>query len=677
VDTSNPWTLNRLTVSAAGYTLGGNQLQLAGTAPSISFTSAIGTLTINNLVELAAASEVSVAVATRNVQLNGAVSGTGGLTKSGAGILECSAANSLTGSIAVNSGTLAAWQGGTFQQITGLTIGPGATWVNNYLSAGAGNNNRLPDTLPVTLRGGEFLQNAAWLTTTSETTGNFVLDRGFSTISGNYVGGQNRMTTLTMADLVRQNRSTVLVRGSNLGSGAAESVTVQSTAGISGLVGGGGGAGTTTISVLPYAIGGTSGNDLGSTLLTYGANGFRPLNTATEYATDLGAAGATENVRITAGATVNGAKTVNALVIAGHSITVSGTGALTPTSGVILGDANGSKTISKPVDFGSAEGLVYATENRGWFPFTLDGGLSGANGVTFSSPGAIQLSGINNYSGRTTVNAAEFRITATDAVPTGSVVFVADAARFLLLQGNQTVRGLSGNGNASSHYNAPSRTLTINTTGTGDSYDFAGQFAPTSVNDGNLHTSRNLNLVKTGPGTQAFSGNSSAWNGTATVSQGTLLVNGVLGDGTATVNVNGGTLGGTGTIYLAASKTCTVAQAAAVAPGVTTGATDIGTLTVNGAFDFQSNAVYHWQGNATTGDLVRVNGTLTLPAVATVNVKGSMPTPAILFAATALAGPGATDVSGWVVNGAAGVTVKVVGTTVQLLPPAGTVVMIR
>jgi hypothetical protein len=160
------------------------------------------------------------------------------------------------------------------------------------------------------------------------------------------------------------------------------------------------------------------------------------------------------------------------------------------------------------------------------------------------------------------------------------------------------------------------------------------------------------------------------------ISNGTFLVNTTVTNLGNVVVDSGATLGGTGTIYLAATKTCTVAQAAAVAPGVTTGATDIATLTVNGAFDFQSNAVYHWQGNATTGDLVRVNGTLTLPAVATVNVNGSMPTPSILFAATTLAGPGATDVSGWVVNGAAGV--KIVGTTVQLqTPPAGTLITIR
>lgn len=158
---------------------------------------------------------------------------------------------------------------------------------------------------------------------------------------------------------------------------------------------------------------------------------------------------------------------------------------------------------------------------------------------------------------------------------------------------------------------------------------------------------------------------------------------GALGYNTGHITVsNAATLGGSGTIVLATGKTNTVLAGGTIAPGSVTAGAEVGTLTVtNGTFAFQQNANYAWQYKDGAGDLVRVYGTLILPTVATVTVSqvsGAMPSAPTLFTATTLAGAGASDVSGWVLNGAPGCTLQISGTSVILkAPPKGTVIMLK
>src|SRR5439155_5800744 len=117
--------------------------------------------------------------------------------------------------------------------------------------------------------------------------------------------------TLNFADaangLTRINNGTFLFRSAggtvatNLGGGPATTTQANILIGNNatlGLIGGGGPAGSTTISILPYAIGADTAAGTGTTFVTYDVNGIRTLQSPGEFNATLIGAGATENVRV-------------------------------------------------------------------------------------------------------------------------------------------------------------------------------------------------------------------------------------------------------------------------------------------------------------------------------------------------------------------------------------------
>src|SRR5206468_5197079 len=96
------------------------------------------------------------------------------------------------------------------------------------------------------------------------------------------------------------------------------------------LSGGGGAAGTTSISIVPFAY----ADQMSSTpygFVTYDSNGIRPL-ASNEYATTFSNAVNPENVRLLVGSTFTGTNTytVNSIKPAGHFInSIGGTGTIT------------------------------------------------------------------------------------------------------------------------------------------------------------------------------------------------------------------------------------------------------------------------------------------------------------------------------------------------------------
>src|SRR5207244_10724314 len=144
---------------------------------------------------------------------------------------------------------------------------------------------------------------------TNETYAGLTFDGGASTINltANASGSTQLIAT---GGLIRQNQAMAGIYGAGLGAVAGANVTnVKFGGSVAGLSGGGGAPGTTTISILPYAVGGATNAAADVELLTNGSNGLRSLTTsATEYATTIADGSATfNNVRLTTAVTVNAA----------------------------------------------------------------------------------------------------------------------------------------------------------------------------------------------------------------------------------------------------------------------------------------------------------------------------------------------------------------------------------
>ena len=181
-------------------------------------------------------------------------------------------------------------------------------------------------------------------------------------------------------NVVRNNASTLTVRGWDLGeagSGAQVSRLLMDNGSevafrAANEIGGGGALGTTTISIVPWAIGSDAAEifqnavgdtNPGNSFAQYeDTNGFRVLDLATEYSTFAGAGGATDNVResiaapLAIGSAGPGVTTVNSLVldnIATPGLTVLGAGAgesLEVTSGGFLFTNSGAVATATTYD---------------------------------------------------------------------------------------------------------------------------------------------------------------------------------------------------------------------------------------------------------------------------------------------------------------------------------------
>jgi autotransporter-associated beta strand protein len=300
--------------------------------------------------------------------------GTGGITFSGAG-----------GS-ALNSPEFSIADGGA------LTLD----------SAAAGNhssNNRLHDAARVALHGGHFRLDGAASAATSEFIGPLDIAGG-SSVTVNASASGNLGTAAHFSTLARVGRSAVLFRGNNPSLGGAPGAgTANVTFGAApSLVGGGGAAGTTTVSILPYAyaattLSGTAAS--GTELVTYGPNGIRPL-AAAEYATTLPSGVTAQNVKLSTSTAFTGPATINALVLdADASFTTGSTGTLTVNSGTVL--VSNSTTIGPNIgiDFAGTEGHIIVTGSSST-TLIMNGVVSGTNGLTKSGPGTVRLANSSN-----------------------------------------------------------------------------------------------------------------------------------------------------------------------------------------------------------------------------------------------------------------------------------------
>ena len=162
---------------------------------------------------------------------------------------------------------------------------------------------------------------------------------------------------------------------------------------------------------------------------------------------------------------------------------------------------------------------------------SVGGIVSGAKSLTKQGAGRATLSGVNIYTGTTTVSGGTLKLGANDVIPDGSGKGDVTLTGTLDLNGfSDTINGLTGAGTVDNTAAGTTSTLTVG--GNNVSSTFSGVIQ----NSGSSSTN---NLVKTGSGTLTLSG-ANTLTGTVTVNGGTLS----LGKVDALAAVSGITLTG-------------------------------------------------------------------------------------------------------------------------------------
>ena len=261
------------------------------------------------------------------------------------------------------------------------------------------------------------------------TGGTLAIDGGVENFGTLTVGaGANALqfptpAAVTASGLARADRGTLQVAGAfnqpALGAGSSLVLTTPPT------LAGSGSVGTPSVGIVPYVaaqanfpppfLGGIGTSGL--SLVTYQAGaGLRPL-TASEYA-PLVSGQTTQNNALVQSLTVVGSNTTVqslTLVSSGAPTSLTGSGTLTVSQGAVA--STGAVTVSAPLAFGGAEAVIHVGGNSFGFPggnaLTLNGGITGSNGLTLAGPGTLVLGGTANPGGPVTVNAGTLRADGT------------------------------------------------------------------------------------------------------------------------------------------------------------------------------------------------------------------------------------------------------------------------
>ncbi|KFC72719.1 Outer membrane autotransporter barrel domain-containing protein [Bosea sp. LC85] len=339
---------------------------------------------------------------------------------------------------------------------------------------------------------------------------------------------------------------------------------------------------------LSQTLGGTGGftKQGAGTLILTGANTYTGGTTISAGTLQVGAGGTTGEIT---GTVVNNSRIAfNRSDDPIFSGAISGSGALTQMGAGTLtltgtNSYTGGTTISAgalQIGNGGTTGAISGNvANSGTLAFNrsdliaFSGEISGTGALKQLGTGTLNLTGVNSYSGGTTIAAGTLR---GSAASFGSGAILNNAA--LVIDQNsdaQFANAINGNGR-------------FTKTGTGS-----------------------LNLTGT-----------STLSGPTTIAAGRLAVNGSLASSAVTVE-SGATLGGNGTI-----GRLNVLAGGIVAPG-----NSIGTLTVNGNVSFAPGSIYQVEVNgAGQSDQIISTGTITVSGatLAIAAISGAMP-PSVRF----------------------------------------------
>lgn len=445
-------------------------------------------------VTLSGTNAVSVGEAA-TLDVRAAVSGDGGLTKGGPGILRLAAANSFTGGLVATAGTIMAGNNGALGSATGsTTIASGARLDVAGFNLGAE---------PVFV-GGTGINNRGAIVNSVTTAQAFALR--FVTLTGNTTfGGIGRWdirgnptgSLLGAYNLTKIADNEIWL--ANLGTTQLRNITIsEGTLGFQGTTTMGNAANTISVAAgCTLGINGTGNNILTKTTLTL--NSARLINStgSNVFSGTLSLSGSNQLDTATgstlllngnvAGSGFFNKTSAGRLVLGG---TAAGTGQNRVSAGTLqigadglIGSLNGTLVNNGTVIFNRRSGLNHT------------GIISGSGAVTKQNTNTLTLSGANTYSGPTTVSAGTLRLGNASALGSAGVGTTVSSG------GTLDLNGLS----------VGTETITVNGPGASENGAVVNN-GPTQVN-----ALRTLNL--TGNTTL---GGSNRWDVRATSGQGTL-----------------------------------------------------------------------------------------------------------------------------------------------------------
>ena len=468
-----------------------NSLILAS-GSSVTDASATLDFTAGNLIVLTGSSNISGSNAvlafgaTEGCLLNPAdltissnLTGTAGLTKSGAGILTLSYASGYTGATTVNAGTL---RYGISNAISSVDVAVlGATFDLNGYSDTIG---------ALTMTGGAVTTAAGTLTLGGNVTTN--ASANSATISGNLDFG-SATRTFTIADGTAADDMSI-------------SAVISSASGAYGITKAG--SGTMVLSA--------ANTYTGTVTVNAGV-----LNI--QHAAALGATDGATSVTSGAALQLQGFITVGA-----EALTLNGSGI---SSNGALRNVSGNNTWQGNVTLGAVAPTLTCDSGTN---LTISGIISGSTTLTKNGTGTLILSGANNYTGATTVSAGALNIRHSSALGTIDGATTVSSGAALQLQGNITVGAetlsLAGTGVSST---GALRNISGNNVWQGA---VALSTTPSIASDAGSLTisgiiSGSTTLTKNGTGTLILSG-ANSYTGATTVSAGVLNIQNATATGT-------------------------------------------------------------------------------------------------------------------------------------------------